>query len=179
MGTPSDSFQYGIRPVYGRYSLKQFGYILCFCMILTLSGCENGSGGPAAIDAQETHTSLQDEVDDLPHGGTLIVRAGIYGGGLRVRDKVVHLQAQAPGAVLDGRGSTCLTINNASGSTISGFLFVNCEDGILTDSVVSIRNSSFFDNVDGVDYEGAVVSWRTFAFTGTGMMPWIWISMLR
>ena len=136
--------------------MKLNRWIYIGLLALVMGGCGYGGSGSStdAPPSWEGEAVLQAALDELPHGGVLTIAPGVYRENLVVTGKVVHLQGAPGRTIIDGRGATCLTITNASGSSVTGLSFVNGEDGISTNSILTIEECSFTNNVDGVDYEG-------------------------
>ncbi len=133
--------------------------IIYLCFISALFSCGSSSNqndkGSAVVDyPSSAFGSLQEAVNSLSDGDVLNISSGHYEESVNIIDKTVHLQGSMMQTVINGQGGTCITIMNSSGTTISGLALINCDDGISTDSLVTISDNYFFNNIDGVDYEG-------------------------
>lgn len=134
--------------------MKAYNLVIIFSVISL--GCDSsGDSNDSVINyPSEKYISLQEAVNVLPSGSSINVEKGLYQESIIIQDKVIHLHGDMKQSVIDGQGSSCITIINASGSTVSGFAIVNCNDGITTQSKITISDNYFFNNVDSVDYEG-------------------------
>ena len=138
--------------------MKKNGLNVTLTGMLLLSGCHGGSESvsePIVVINYPSggSASLQDAIDSVPAGGYVNIEPGIYTETVTISDKVVHLTGEAGMSVIDGQSATCITVTNASGTSITGLSIVNCEDGILANSFVDITGNIFINNVDGIDYE--------------------------
>ena len=115
--------------------MKLNRWIVCWLLAL-LMGCGGDSHNSSSPGGDAV---LQAALDSLLDGGVLNIAPGIYRENLVVSGKVVHIQGRPGQTIIDGQGATCLTITNASGSSVTGLSFVNGEDGISTDSILTIR----------------------------------------
>ena len=136
--------------------MKTYTLLASFIIAVISSGC---GGDNDSLDTEINYpsggySSLQEAIDNLATGGTINIEPGVYKENIVFRNKVVHLQGDMNQSVIDGQGTTCITIINSSGSTVSSLTIVNCIDGISTNSSITIRDNYFFNNKDGVDYEG-------------------------
>jgi len=110
---------------------------------------------------QEYH-SIQSAINMASEGDTVLVSKGKYKENLIIKDKFIVLVSEfyqkkdsflIEECILEGSKSTILTIWNSNGTIISGFTFLNGDDGISTNSQIEISNNRFINNVDGLDYE--------------------------
>lgn len=132
-----------------------FNLIVYFYFALIVYGC-SGENGPLNTEIYYPsggNASLQDAVNILADGGTINIEPGVFYENVIIINKIVNLQGSNKKSVINGNGATCITITNSSGSSVSNLSLVNCEDGISTDSLITVNDNNFFNNVDGVDYE--------------------------
>ncbi len=131
--------------------------------LVLVSGC-NRAGKQLITYPSDEYPTLQSAVDDLLPEGTLVIEPGIYREQITIEDKVIHIQGYTNQSIIDGQSATCITALNASGSTVENITMVNCNDGIFTDSFMTIQNNYFLNNTDGIDYEkgGGILSSNIF-----------------
>ncbi len=137
---------------------EQLKKMFCAVSAFLLFGCSQPD-----IYVPSDFSTIQAAVDAADNGEVIFVAPGVYRETVVVKDKYVHLRAQASfldnpitrdPAIIDGDGEAGLTFRNASGSSVRGFIIQNGNDGISTDSNISILFNKFKKNVDGIDYEG-------------------------
>jgi parallel beta helix pectate lyase-like protein len=130
------------------------------CLAIILFGCNSDNESVNELISNTVHypsdgnASLQEVIDNLPNEGTVIIDAGLFKENITITNKVVHLEGKGKQSIIDGQGGTCITIENSSGASISNMSIINGDDGISTDSLIMISGNYFFNNTDGVDYEG-------------------------
>lgn len=139
--------------------------LLIILLSISFVGCGQNNGGSNEINYPSGgNSSLQEAIDNLSNDGTINIEPGIYDETISISGKIVHLKGKKGETIINGQGITCITIRDASGSSISGLTIINGKDGISTDSYITIEDNMFLNNGDGVDYEsgGGILRNNTF-----------------
>ena len=140
--------------------------IVLACLFTVVSACHSGDGGAKTVYyPSKGYSSLQSLIDDIPDQSTVIVEAGVYNETFEIRNKFIVLLGDRRTSVFDGGTETCVSVINGDGTIIEGFSFINCDDGILTDSRIEIRDNFFRNCADAIDFEdgsGGLVSNNVF-----------------
>jgi nitrous oxidase accessory protein NosD len=101
------------------------------------------SGGP--VYYSENYSSVQAAVNAAPPGATVVIAPGLNSESLTVNKKLTIIGEKDP-PIFSGRASgTCLTLlSGASGSTVTGIVITNYNEGIL---VVNASDCQIYCNI--------------------------------
>jgi len=113
-----------------------------------------GGSGPG------NYTKIQDAIDNVSSGDTIIVYTGTYHEGIVIGKTITLLGEDKNTTIIDSTNISYVSINitkNADGVTVSGFTIESDENywGAISIYIVS-DNNSIFDNIMR-DYEGIVI----------------------
>lgn len=141
--------------------------IVTLAVIVLLTGCNSGDSDEAGEFTYPApgHNSMQALINKAANGAIIFVKPGVYNETFQISNKKISIVGTGRNSVFDGAGATCVSILDGEGSLIEGLSLINCEDGILTDSQVEIRNNFFFRCKDAIDFEdgsGGVVADNAF-----------------
>lgn len=151
---------------------KWFYFTIIIAISFYLSGC--GAEAKSEINMQlpvvkvpGDFAYLSSAIDHAVEGQTVLVSGGSHNGDIWLKGKFITLIGESnPVINCEFDGNNGLNIYDANNTSINGFKFINCEDGISTDSIINLSNSIFVRNVDGIDFEGGggIVESNRFSF---------------
>lgn len=144
-----------MQALYNIMIIKNIYLLVYLYFSIIISGCNDRND---SINAEINYPSggnisLQDAINNLANEGIINIETGIFYENVIIDNKVVNLRGTTKQSVINGQGGTCITITKSAGSSVNNLSLVDCDDGISTNSSITIKNNIFFNNVDGVDYE--------------------------
>lgn len=136
--------------------------VLTIIFSIFMSGCQSSEEGEnnnlsSQVYVPKDFPTIQEAIDNSRADYTINISCGVYEESLIINDKSLTISRAKDqencDVIVNSNGRVGLSLLSSNGSVIDGISFINADDGISTDSNVTIKNNKFISNVDGIDFE--------------------------